>query len=81
MSDKQKYWFPTRRQGWGWGAPSSWQGWLVILAYLGSLLAMHWFMSPAEGVARFLLGVGIATVLLLLVCWAKGAPPRKWSDQ
>lgn len=24
------YWFPAKRYGWGWGLPSSWQGWVVL---------------------------------------------------
>lgn len=81
MSQAKKYWFPAREQGWGWGPPSSWQGWVVILAYLGSLLALCRFLPPAGSTASFLIGVGVSTVLLLLICWIKGAPPRKWSDQ
>ena len=81
MTQPRKYWFPTRQQGWGWGPPSSWQGWLVILAYLGSLLALYRFQPPTDSVVLFLVGVGISTLLLLSICWIKGAPPRKWSDQ
>jgi hypothetical protein len=30
MQTERKYWFPAKRYGWGWGIPSSWQGWLVF---------------------------------------------------
>ena len=28
-----KYWFPAKTYGWGWGIPATWQGWTVSLAF------------------------------------------------
>ena len=32
--DQATIWFPAKRYGWGWSFPVTWQGWLVVLAYL-----------------------------------------------
>ena len=37
--DHHKYWFPAKRYGWGWGPPVTWQGWVVLSAYILALLA------------------------------------------
>ena len=30
MQRNDKYWFPAKRYGWGWGPPNNWQGWVVL---------------------------------------------------
>lgn len=78
MSDKQKYWFPAKRYGWGWGLPSSWQGWAVFVAYLG-LLGLGVFFLRFWGPALYLAFVLLLTAALIAVCWLKGEPPRwRW---
>jgi hypothetical protein len=78
VNDDGKYWFPAKRYGWGWGPPTKWQGWAVLL---GSLVAMGfaaWVLMPIHLVA-FLSVVMLITVLLLLICYAKGEPPAwRW---
>jgi hypothetical protein len=76
MTDQPKYWFPAKRVGWGWGLPTSWQGWLVLALYLVTLLVGATFFPPREhGFASF--GVlAVATLCLLAVCLAKGEPQR-----
>jgi hypothetical protein len=74
MSDDGQYWFPAKRYGWGWGPPTVWQGWAVLV---GSLLAIGIaarLLMPVHVVA-FLSVVMLITVLLLLICYAKGEPP------
>ena len=72
------YWFPARRYGWGWGAPHTWQGWLVLDAYLAVLIASLFItMFGGGGNSLFgLAGIGLATVAFLFVCIKKGEPPR-----
>lgn len=78
MSDKQKYWFPAKRYGWGWGLPSSWQGWAAFVAYLG-LLGLGVFFLRFWGPALYLAFVLLLTAALIAVCWLKGEPPRwRW---
>lgn len=71
------YWFPAKKSfGWGWGAPTCWQGWAVLAAYLAVVLGS----SQIFETTRSHLVVLAATVLLLVVCWRKGEPPRWGRD-
>jgi hypothetical protein len=78
MDKAQPYWFYANRNGWGWG-PATWQGWLVIVAWLSIFLwglrvtglrAHPW--THAAYVAAML-------GLLALICYLKGEPARwRW---
>ena len=76
MTESSKYWFPAKRYGWGWGLPGAWQGWLVLAVYATALVAWGAAFPPAAGNGAFLVGAGVATIALLLICWLKGEPPR-----
>ena len=79
MSDRDDYWFPAKRLGWGWGLPLRPQGWLVLLAYVVAVALTFVFLPPAANIAGFLASNLILTVLLVVVCWRKGEPPRwRW---
>jgi hypothetical protein len=79
MQPERKYWFPAKRYGWGWGIPSSWQGWLVVAAFGGLLFAGPFFLPP--GTAPYLAYVAVLCALLVGVCWLKGEPPRwRWGN-
>jgi hypothetical protein len=80
MPPERTYWFPARRYGWGWGPPTSWQGWAVVICYfvlvaLGMVLP---FWIDWDAFVGYLL---IVTALLVAVCWLKGEPPRwRWGE-
>ena len=78
MNRPKPYWFPAKRYGWGWGIPSTWQGWVVLAVYVASVVAICIVYPPTSGPLRFILLVVLATALLTLICWLTGAPPR-WS--
>jgi hypothetical protein len=81
MATPKKYWFPAKRYGWGWGFPTSWQGWLVFLAYFGLFALGIIFLGRDGRPAEFLVFASVLTAALLLVCWKKGEPPRwRWGD-
>ena len=79
MPPERTYWFPARRYGWGWGPPTSWQGWAAIVVY-AALVALDFALFPPRSeVAAFLAYLLIVTALLIAVCWLKGEPPRwRW---
>lgn len=82
LKSQDKYWFPTRSYGWGWGLANSWHGWLVLAAYMASLGLMFHFLPPAENETLFAIGVALSTAILVAVCWLKGAPPRwRWGGE
>jgi hypothetical protein len=81
MSDQRKYWFPAKRYGWGWGVPTSWQGWTVLVLFFALVLLGVFVLLPSRGPLVFLLYSAILCAVLILVCWAKGEPPRwRWGD-
>lgn len=73
------YWFPAKRYGWGWGLPTSWQGWLVLTAFTVCLgVGAYAFPPPAEPL-KFGICVALLVALLTCICWVKGEPPRwRW---
>ena len=51
-SAKPDYWFAVKRYGWGWGMPVRWQGWLVLVAYLGLVyVGIYSFVPSRSGYA------------------------------
>ena len=79
----QGYWFKARLYGWGW-VPVKWQGWLVLLAYIGliSILALtreEAIPGNPDSGSNFLvfaLPIIILTILLIYICHKKGEKPR-----
>jgi hypothetical protein len=82
MSSEHKYWFPAKRYGWGWGIPSTWQGWLVLAVFVALLVAGSFVFPPRANLIAYLAYVIVLSVLLTGVCWLKGEPPRwRWGDR
>jgi len=74
-------WFPAKRYGWGWGVPTVWQGWAVLVAFFVLLaIAAAIFLPAQPGV--FVACASLLSLLLVAVCWAKGEPPRwRWGGK
>ena len=78
MSDDSRYWFPAKRYGWGWGPPTAWQGWVILLVWFAAMAAGSIFLMPRHLVG-FLVFILVMTIVLLLICYAKGEPPAwRW---
>jgi hypothetical protein len=76
------YWFPAKRYGWGWGLPGTWQGWLVMAAFVALLVAGIILFPPRAALGLFLIYVIVLGVLLTGVCWLKGEPLRwRWGEE
>ena len=82
MKSAGKYWFPAKTYGWGWGPPSTWQGWLVLGLYLAGMVALALALDLETQIVEFLVGVAVLTTALLVVCWVKGEPPKwRWGSK
>ena len=80
MSER-RYWFPAKRYGWGWGPPSTWQGWVVLAIYIAVVVMTCIHHPPQRDPVGFVLGLIIASALLTVVCWVTGEPPRwRWGE-
>ena len=79
----QGLWFKRKIYGWGW-VPVRWQGWAVILIYLGLILTLVLNReesipgNPDSGSNFLVLGLPIIilTALLIYICYKTGERPR-----
>jgi len=78
----RRYWFPAKTHGWGWGVPCTWQGWLVLAAYMVLTVGMVRVCPPERSWVGFLTGVFGLAAALLAVCWMTGEPLRwRWGGK
>ena len=73
------FWFPAKRYGWGWGLPSSWQGWAVLAAFVVLLGASGYAFPPSVRPLEFAASTIVLCVILVAVCFVKGERPTwRW---
>lgn len=76
---RDKAWFPAKSYGWGWGLPSRWQGWLVLLAFAVAVPAGSPLMK--EGKGAYAAYCGALVIALIAICYWKGEAPRwRWGN-
>lgn len=76
-----RYWFPAKRYGWGWGLPLTWEGWVVLAAFIALIIVDALVFPPRKALAAYIAGVVGLSVLLVAACWLKGEPPRwRWGN-
>lgn len=82
MAAKKNYWFKTKKYGWGWGLPLTWQGWASFGIFIAIwLLALFAYLpSGGQGITNenlwSFIGVMVIDVLALVyVSFAYGEPP------
>lgn len=81
MSANDKYWFPAKTYGWGWGLPSMWQGWVVLVVFVLLLAGGGIFLLPL-GTDNFIAYSGLLSAIFVAVCWRKGEPPHwRWGNE
>jgi len=82
QTDKS-YWFPAKRYGWGWGPPIKWQGWAAVLLWFAALLeGLYVLIHSRYQLAARLGFVAVMSLLLILLCYWKGEPPKwRWGDR
>lgn len=79
MPSERQVWFPAKSYGWGWGLPITWQGWVVMAAFLVLLAGGAAFVMPDYGPFAFVAYTIFLSLVLVGICWAKGEPPRwRW---
>ena len=78
-NDMKNYWFRAKRYGWGWGLPLNWQGWIVLITYIGLIVAGTFIFPPEENTVLFIIWTGAFSVIFLAICWIKGESPSwRW---
>ena len=82
MNEEPAYWFPAKRYGWGWGFPCTWQGWIVFLLYVSSVVAVSIYVPPDLYPLWFSGLLIVLTLALIGICLLKGEAPRwRWGAQ
>lgn len=82
-NNSSKLWFRAKLYGWGW-YPATWQGWLVTLIYVMYITyranAMSLMFDTWQSATfRYIFELIPPTLILLLICYLKGQPPRwRW---
>jgi hypothetical protein len=80
--DRERYWFPAKRYGWGWGPPVVWQGWVVLIVWGAVLIGGMLRLQRAQHLGPMLAYVTVMSLLLIAICYAKGERPRwRWGDR
>lgn len=77
MTSAPRYWFAAKRYGWGWGAPRTWEGGLILTGYVALVLAPAVLLDGDRRGVATLAAVVVATPTLVWVCWRKGEPPGR----
>jgi hypothetical protein len=76
---EKRYWFPAKTFGWGWGLPSTWEGWAVLIIVVALAVLGSVYMLPKVGPAYFAVYCLFLCGLLIAICFIKGEPPSwKW---
>lgn len=82
MKKSTDYWFPAKRYGWGWGMPVTWQGKVVFAAFFVLLAIGALTLLPRYGQLSFVIFTVILSVILIVICWLKGEPPKwRWGNK
>lgn len=79
---QRKIWFAAKKYGYGWGRPTCWQGWLVLLVYAALAGAGIAYFMPRKGPAYFSTYLLVITAGLMAICAWKGEPARwRWGGK
>lgn len=70
----KKPWFAVKRYGYGVGLPISWEGWLVLSAYLLVVIGSALFMSAVTT----LVVVTVTTPLFVYVAYVRSDAEWRW---
>lgn len=88
----KKLWFRAKNYGWGW-YPVTWQGWLVILLYVGAITAHAFLFSELTKnsgtladmtwpLVYFVVGIIFLVASLLWICYVTGEKPEwRWGSK
>lgn len=71
---RKKPWFAVKRYGYGVGLPISWEGWIVLSAYLLVMIGSALFMSAVATLLVF----AVTTPLFVYVAYIRSDAEWRW---
>jgi uncharacterized membrane protein len=80
-SPPKRYWFHAKRYGYGWGLPATWEGWVVLVAFLAGAIGGVAIFPPEPTPLPYIAFLAVISVLLTLICYLTGEPPKwRWGN-
>ncbi len=70
-----KAWWPRKTVGCGWAWPRRWQGVVVTVGYIATLVAAGVMASISAHLGWFFVYAFVATAALIALCFWKGEDP------
>ena len=68
--------------GWGWGVPTTWQGWVVLASFVVLVVAIGIAFPPSRAPWTFGIGIVVLCAVLTAICYATGEPPAwRWGSK
>ena len=87
LTSPKHWWMVTKSYGWGW-VPSTWQGWYILLLYIGGVLetlSISLVLTRLDPLASswfVISGLFLQTVVFFMVSLATGEKPRwRWGKK
>jgi hypothetical protein len=75
-------WFAPKRFGYGAGLPIAWQGWVLLLAYIGLAMAGAALLAPAKPLLFLSLFLPLTAIFVLVVArTTRGGWRWRWGDK
>ncbi len=73
-------WFAPKRFGYGTGLPTAWQGWVLLVSYLGAAVGLSLLFGNGDAGTRGVAAVMFvtATVLFLVIARRRTAGGWRW---
>ena len=74
-------WFAAKRYGYGASLPISWQGWVVLLAFIGGALASTYFFAERPLILVATLIPLIVALLAITSRTTRGGWRWRWGEE
>jgi hypothetical protein len=80
---EKNIWFKRKQHGWGW-FPATWQGWIIILLFIGITTAPTFIFPKGvhDHIIMFLIYVFMLSGGLIYICMKTGESPKwQWGNK
>jgi len=74
-------WFAPKRYGWGGGVPIAWQGWAVLLVYIGLIIGATQLMARSPWAMFSLIFTATAIFVVIVVKTTRGGWRWRWGGE
>jgi hypothetical protein len=74
-------WFAPKRYGWGGGVPIAWQGWVVVLVYIGLIVGATQLLQRSPWAMFSLIFTATAIFTIIVVKTTRGGWRWRWGGK